>query len=173
MAIAAIETRYAGCRFRSRLEARWAVFFDHLDIRWEYEPQGFHTAEGPYLPDFWLADDEVWVEVKGGKPSKRDIKRCAAFASDQWKEGKRFRVLQGDVPKAPVFHPTIGPLGIRCVSWTCMPTDVPETGVYVPAGETTGDMGFMEMFWLPANLAKIPSGLTAARSARFEHGENG
>lgn len=28
--IRAIETRYAGCRFRSRLEARWAVFFDHL-----------------------------------------------------------------------------------------------------------------------------------------------
>jgi hypothetical protein len=23
--IAALETRYAGCRFRSRLEARWAV----------------------------------------------------------------------------------------------------------------------------------------------------
>jgi len=41
MAIAAIETRYAGCRFRSRLEARWAVFYDALGIDWEYEPQGF------------------------------------------------------------------------------------------------------------------------------------
>jgi hypothetical protein len=28
----AIETRYAGCLFRSRLEARWAVLFDHLGI---------------------------------------------------------------------------------------------------------------------------------------------
>lgn len=35
-----IETRYAGCRFRSRLEARWAVFFDALKIEWEYEPEG-------------------------------------------------------------------------------------------------------------------------------------
>ncbi len=36
--IQAIETRYKGYRFRSRLEARWAVFFDHLKIEWEYEP---------------------------------------------------------------------------------------------------------------------------------------
>ena len=36
-----IETEYAGCRFRSRLEARWAVFFDALGVRWEHEPQGF------------------------------------------------------------------------------------------------------------------------------------
>jgi hypothetical protein len=29
--IKAIETSYKGYRFRSRLEARWAVFFDALD----------------------------------------------------------------------------------------------------------------------------------------------
>lgn len=28
-ALAAIETTYAGCRFRSRLEARWAVALDN------------------------------------------------------------------------------------------------------------------------------------------------
>jgi hypothetical protein len=48
----ALETRYAGCRFRSRLEARWAVFFDHLGIEWEHEPEGYATGAGPYLPDF-------------------------------------------------------------------------------------------------------------------------
>ena len=31
----AIETKYKGFRFRSRLEARWAVFFDALGIEWE------------------------------------------------------------------------------------------------------------------------------------------
>ncbi len=36
-----IETKYKGCRFRSRLEARWAVFFDALGIKWRYEPEGF------------------------------------------------------------------------------------------------------------------------------------
>lgn len=73
--ISAIETEYAGCRFRSRLEARWAVFFDHLGIPWEYEPQGFdlswrlsdHGGDTTlqYLPDFWLPDLDVWAEVKG------------------------------------------------------------------------------------------------------------
>jgi hypothetical protein len=60
-----IETEYAGCRFRSRLEARWAVFFDHLEIPWEYEPQGFETSAGRYLPDFWLPEMRIWAEVKG------------------------------------------------------------------------------------------------------------
>src|ERR1039457_3106365 len=67
MTIEAIETDYAGYRFRSRLEARWAVFFRHLGIRWDYEPQGYRVgpAKRPYLPDFWLPDLGTWVEVKG------------------------------------------------------------------------------------------------------------
>lgn len=50
--IQAIETLYAGCRFRSRTEARWAVFFDAREWPWEYEPQGYELASGRYLPDF-------------------------------------------------------------------------------------------------------------------------
>ncbi|MFE0726305.1 hypothetical protein ACFW4M_32760 [Streptomyces sp. NPDC058794] len=69
MSIRPIETSYAGHRFRSRLEARWAVFFDSLRIKWEYEPQGYAIGpEGhrrPYLPDFWLPKEKLWVEVKG------------------------------------------------------------------------------------------------------------
>ena len=34
MSIKAIETRYNGYRFRSRTEARWAVFFDAFGIRY-------------------------------------------------------------------------------------------------------------------------------------------
>lgn len=61
-----IETRYAGCRFRSRLEARWARFFDFLAIRWEYEKEGFDLGKnGAYLPDFWLPDLGIWYEIKG------------------------------------------------------------------------------------------------------------
>ncbi len=60
-----IETHYAGCRFRSRLEARWAVFFDQLGISWDYEPEGFVVAGKPYLPDFWLPELDIWAEVKG------------------------------------------------------------------------------------------------------------
>jgi hypothetical protein len=69
MTIQAIETRYAGHRFRSRLEARWTVFFNALGIKWEYEPQGFLVGhdERPYLPDFYLPRGKLWVEVKGSE----------------------------------------------------------------------------------------------------------
>ena len=57
MEIKAIETIYNGRRYRSRLEARWAVFFDSLGIRFEYEPEGFVLSNGmAYLPDFFLPD---------------------------------------------------------------------------------------------------------------------
>jgi hypothetical protein len=64
-----IETAYRGYRFRSRLEARWAVFFDALSIRWQYEPEGFDMGEdGRYLPDFFLpgfsCNPGLYVEVK-------------------------------------------------------------------------------------------------------------
>lgn len=65
--IQAIETRYAGCRFRSRLEARWAVFFEHLSVKWEYEPEGYKLPSGYYLPDFLLPNIRergTWFEVK-------------------------------------------------------------------------------------------------------------
>jgi len=70
-----IETTYKGYRFRSRLEARWAVFFDELRINWVYEPQGYQLNDGTlYLPDFWLPtfSDGMWAEVKpeGGGFSK-------------------------------------------------------------------------------------------------------
>jgi len=38
--IKAIQTEYKGYLFRSRLEARWAVFFDACGIEYEYEPEG-------------------------------------------------------------------------------------------------------------------------------------
>jgi hypothetical protein len=51
--VKAIETVYNGYRFRSRLEARWAVFFDALGVEYEYEPEGFELPSGRrYLPDF-------------------------------------------------------------------------------------------------------------------------
>lgn len=86
----AIETRYAGCRFRSRLEARWAVFFDHLGVKWEYEKEGYDLgAAGWYLPDFWLPEQECWVEIKPDRPTSSDrAKFCAlvdaATSSNAW-----------------------------------------------------------------------------------------
>ena len=85
-----IETYYNGYRFRSRLEARWAVFFDAMGIKYKYEDEGYKyssfkikkldkngeeildefgypTFEDDifYLPDFYLPDFELYCEVKG------------------------------------------------------------------------------------------------------------
>ncbi len=66
MKLAPLETVYNGYRFRSRLEARWAVFFDTLGLRYEYEKEGFVFGDGErYLPDFWLPELRLWYEVKG------------------------------------------------------------------------------------------------------------
>ena len=60
----AITTKFCGYRFRSRLEARWAVFFDALGLNWTYEPEGFNLDGDWYLPDFWIEDWQAWVEIK-------------------------------------------------------------------------------------------------------------
>ncbi len=62
MTIASIPTKYAGCAFRSRLEARWAAFFDIVGWSWDYEPVDLHG----WCPDFSLRGHSglIYVEVK-------------------------------------------------------------------------------------------------------------
>ena len=58
--VAAFPTEYRGRTYRSRLEARWAAFFDQLGIAHEYEPFDL----GSWSPDFLLPDLNVLVEIK-------------------------------------------------------------------------------------------------------------
>lgn len=60
--IKAIPTTYAGVNFRSRLEARWAAFFDLCAWKWDYEP---FDLEG-WTPDFLIrsAAGPILAEVK-------------------------------------------------------------------------------------------------------------
>ncbi|HEV8716164.1 MAG TPA: hypothetical protein VGX03_25480 [Candidatus Binatia bacterium] len=57
-----IPTLYNNRRYRSRLEARWAAFFDLVGWQYEYEP---FDLKG-WIPDFLLhgAKHDVLVEVK-------------------------------------------------------------------------------------------------------------
>jgi hypothetical protein len=90
--ITAIPTKYNGYEFRSRLEARWAVFFDAFGVRYEYEAEGLDLTEVAkkyppptkltkkqlwYLPDFWLPDYDAYVEIKPEYVlSAADADRC-------------------------------------------------------------------------------------------------
>lgn len=75
----AIETIYNNYRFRSRLEARYAVYFDALNIRYEYEKEGFELNGIRYLPDFWLPEYRYWVEIKGDLPTDEELKKAEAL----------------------------------------------------------------------------------------------
>jgi hypothetical protein len=79
--ITPLDTFYKGRRFRSRLEARWAIFFDAIDIGWEYETEGFQIGETKYLTDFKLSSFgpikiDLYIEIKPQRPSIDEIKRC-------------------------------------------------------------------------------------------------
>lgn len=88
--IEAIQTEYNGYRFRSRLEARWAVFFDALGVDYNYEPEGIESDDGVrYLPDFKVkcyADrgsscEPYWlyIEVKG-EADENDARKINRFS---------------------------------------------------------------------------------------------
>ena len=81
MIIQAIETTFNGYRFRSRLEARWAVFMSELGVNYEYEKEGFELAENSwYLPDFWLPEMASWLEIKGQQPTTDEQQKYEKLA---------------------------------------------------------------------------------------------
>lgn len=70
----ALDTTYKSYKFRSRLEARWAVYFDKVGVKWEYEPAGFKISETrKYLPDFYLPEIETYIEVKHGNYDRKPV----------------------------------------------------------------------------------------------------
>jgi hypothetical protein len=90
----AIETRYKNRRFRSRLEARWAVFFDALGIQWEYEKEGYELDGMQYLPDFWLPEQDCWVEIKGQEPTEEEEEKARRLS---YCTGKTVCIRFGDI----------------------------------------------------------------------------
>jgi hypothetical protein len=192
MTIQAIETRYAGCRFRSRLEARWAVFFDRLGVAWEYEPQGYLVGPDnrPYLPDFWLPEEQVWVEIKGG-PHQLDLVLLLAATVPHWGglpravDDRRMLVLGPlPTPGGRVAHSLLtfhkgdvtrewAEFGIAGLREFCDPGD--SRGNWL--GDDSGDIGhpsppLTDCRYLPGtNHGFVADAYAAARSARFEHGE--
>lgn len=209
-----IETVYAGCRFRSRLEARWAVFFDRLGIEWEYEPQGFEGDYGRYLPDFrlrralwtaplgnpWAGLEEtrdVYVEVKGtdGQVTQADRLRMG-WLIDWMGPLSPGLLLLGPIPRPGrryshdlcFWHKGVA-LGAVEFKECGYPT---RAALAVAECEMYRDQWAVEIFdgdseCLPSSAtwdahplqsrAKVDQSVddayTAARSARFEHGQRG
>ena len=115
--IPARPTFYAGCQFRSALEARWAIFFQTQGITWNYEPSTFRLASGTYIPDFhlrWHTGAELWAEVKPGlwDVTEYDRVRHLDFAS----EGRTLLLLDG-VPEPRAYDAVGAGYSVVLHSW--------------------------------------------------------
>lgn len=169
------ETHYAGHRFRSRIEAQTAVLLDHLRARWAYERQDHQTSAGRRLLDFrvelglarhggtrWL-----WVECKN-EWEELDP-RHEAFVCET---GEPLLILRG-IPRdyatqrdhlELLYAPELAPTEVRS-------TRPPGLQAY-PGGPRGVEL---DLDWpqVGADPALIDAACAAARSARFEFGEQG
>lgn len=171
-----IETRYKGYRFRSRLEARWAVFFDHVGLRYDYEPEGYVLPSGPYLPDFFVHNvgmrttkerPGVWVEIK------------PTYIESEWKKLKELCIAtgrdglllastdvnndwNGEKMEAPIYD--YGMVFMEC-----------ERCKHIKIEYSEGNYTICECCGSTCNneSENIENAIQRALSARFEFGESG
>lgn len=159
--IKAIQTAYKGYYFRSRLEARWAVFFDSLGIKWEYEKQGYNLRHsGNYLPDFWLPEYNQWVEIKGCLP--------AMHWMDTEEENKTWELARETQCEAWIFF-GLPDFETPYAEFRLDPK--PHFPNYILS---TRCLGVVD--WCPMHLCNsehLGAAIDAAKSARFEFGESG
>ena len=192
-AITAIPTEYKGYRFRSRLEARWAVFFDACGVKWEYEPEGFALPNGQfYLPDFLLhgcdgrSPEDLYVEVKG-KMTESDVEKIRQFSGisnlDSLEIKNPILVVAGipdgnDITDIEEFCQELGYHGFPGIKHGPYPLNF-ETidGDYFVAHPGINKKGRFELFGDDGNYtydrddAATLHAFKLARQARFEHGE--
>lgn len=194
--IKAIETRYNGYRFRSRLEARWAVFFDTLGIEYLYEDQGYsiYSDDGSiinYLPDFYFPELHMFGEVKGcnyrGQIPKDDAIKMSWMLekNDVFKNGI---ILLGNIPNpANEMIWAIWQKSETGIQYGFCMDDIPsdelfdiyDSSKHAPQYFTSNDdivvtrsmiLSDFEGNWEPNKVTKA---LISARQARFEYGEVG
>lgn len=171
----AIQTYYKGYKFRSRTEARWAVFFDSVGVDWEYEPEGFVLSDGShYLPDFKVTYFDqgnrnfpltYWFEVKGDLQSITDKELMKVFLFEHelvllvgapsekgYVSNKTYRGELFSEFKKRVFS---NDDDYACVSpWSCKQRPwVDPQCCFV------------------SEILQMKTAVSKARSARFEHGE--
>ncbi len=68
-------------RFASQLQAQWAAFFGILGIPYEYRARLVALRDGVYTPDFWLADQQAWVDICETYPSDAEAARAKAVVA--------------------------------------------------------------------------------------------
>jgi len=118
--IAAIPTQYGGRRYRSRLEARWASFFDQLGWRHEYEPFDL----GAWSPDFGLPLSENWspatwllaevkpIELLAGAPPVEILRKMTGALFERGTQDLTHLLFLGTAPVPDPERPDFAAIGI-------------------------------------------------------------
>lgn len=174
--IKAIQTKYQGYFFRSRLEARWAVYFDKVGIKWEYEKEGFDLNGKWYLPDFYLPSLDAWIEIKPENGDKEEVRSLiiAMMEYGPAHNGKAWGLF-GDPLSAWWMMPWFNEKKQNWVNeWPDAGICFEDQGDGLIALPTFRKGGHTPFEWLPMSDEILYSNYHAkveARSARFEHGE--
>ena len=116
------DTMYAGCLFRSRLEATWAAFFDICGIKWVYEP---FDLPG-WSPDFQI-NNNLLCEVKPFVFPDADLQMKIASAS-------RSAVLF--LGPSPIDSCTIGHIIEPCIDYEMIDGELHDNADSIPSPET-------------------------------------
>jgi hypothetical protein len=190
-----IETIYKDYRFRSRLEARWAVFFDTLDVKYIYEKEGYDLGEfGWYLPDFWMPhypdsdiDDGktgIFVEIKPVKATEREYAMAFALAEQSGQNVFLFQgqPYQGEYTVTQIqfwdlgrLDPPIVMQDLQFKEWVdVLPIpgfpNYPLIDHSIRLGNEDGWAGgFVVPPLYEKRLSNLQAAYRAARQARFEH----
>jgi hypothetical protein len=76
------DDKHKEIEMRSSWEVKFALWLDEGGIKWEYEPRWFNVGSGKwrgtsYTPDFWLVEQNEYVELKGRftKENKRKMNK--------------------------------------------------------------------------------------------------
>jgi hypothetical protein len=56
---------YKNIWMRSSWEVAYAKYLDRKDIKWVYEPETFDLGKYNYRPDFYLPENDTYIEIKG------------------------------------------------------------------------------------------------------------
>ena len=190
--IKAIQTEYNGYLFRSRLEARWAVFFDACGVDYEYEPEGYQLDNGLlYLPDFLLHGvagrdgGDLFVEVKG-KMNDQDARKINCFVNmgfpdtEYLSKSQTATLLVGTIPAGDDIWDIIREIGDRAYSsgndiWPYEFNFETIDGDYFVAHPGINKNGYFELFGDDSSYlcdmdgAATEKAYRLARQARFEH----
>lgn len=141
----AIPTNYNGTIYRSRLEARWQVFFDEIGFIADYEPFEIKYNGHSYVPDFIVTHgltEHTLIEIKPiqpnkeyveyltkiHNPSKRDILICIGEPDLMQPQGVRISG-RGRGKTGSII--SVGFTGLRCPEchrYTINPLEIVEMG---------------------------------------------